>query len=66
MSDFEAWFIAQHGRRDLENVTDKQLQDLVSDGKAAERALGRRQIWDEKYQAALYAWQARADKRGGK
>lgn len=62
MSDFETWFIAQHGPRDLENVTDKQLQDLVSDGKAAERALGRRQIWDEKFQAALYAWQARAAK----
>ena len=63
MSDFEAWFIAQHGPRERGmSHTDERLQDLIDAGKTAERVLDRRRMWDEKFQAALYAWQARAAK----
>lgn len=62
MSDFETWFIAQHGPRNVELVSDDELRDFIEAGKIAEHEQARRQIWDEKFQAALYAWQARSAK----
>lgn len=61
-SEFLKWFVAQHKARTnsgMPNHTDQQLRDMVQAGRVAERVLACRELWDEKQQAALYAWQAR-------
>lgn len=62
-SDFDKWFVEQHGTRhaagDYDSRTDFDLQDAIKDGRAAEAALRGRQLWDARKQSALYAWVAR-------
>lgn len=61
-SEFQAWFEAQHGTRyrsGMSHCSDQALRDMVQAGRTAERVLACRELWDEKQQAALYAWQAR-------
>lgn len=62
MSAFMRWFVEQHKPRadsGMPNHTDQQLRDIVQAGRVAERVLACRELWDEKQQSALYAWQAR-------
>jgi hypothetical protein len=59
MSEFATWFEAQFGKRNSHmSGSDKDLEDLVTSGLRAERELKRREMWDERYEAALYGWQA--------
>lgn len=61
-SEFAEWFSLQHKPRTdsgMPNHSDRQLRDMVQAGRVAERVLACRELWDEKRQAALYAWQAR-------
>jgi len=61
-SEFETWFVAQHGARDksgMQSSDDQRLRELIYQGKIAERVLACRELWDEKRQSALYAWCAR-------
>ena len=61
-SEFQAWFIDQHGPRlssGMSSHSDRELNDMVRSGRSAERVLARRERWDEKQQSALYAWTAR-------
>jgi hypothetical protein len=60
-SEFEKWFVAQHGKRtELKGkFTDEELKELERDGERARAELIYRHLWDEKYQSALYAWQAK-------
>lgn len=60
-SEFAEWFNAQHKPRTdsgMPNHSDQQLRDIVHAGRVAERVLACRELWDEKRQSALYAWQA--------
>lgn len=59
-SAFLAWFVEQHkGRTNsgMPNHTDQQLRDMAHAGRVADRVLACRELWDEKQQSALYAWQ---------
>jgi hypothetical protein len=59
---FAEWFKAQHGEREnglLTECSDDRLRDAVRLGRQAEAELSARELWDEKQQSALYAWQAR-------
>ena len=38
--------------------SDQQLQSMVQAGRVADRVLACRELWDDKRQAALYAWNA--------
>lgn len=59
-SDFEKWFIEQHGHRTgWVPGTDKQLEARIAVGKSAEAEMQGRKLWDEKRQSALYAWSAK-------
>ena len=57
-SRFEAWFIAQHGKRERMDKTDDELSALVMQGKQAEEELRRRKEWDARQESALYAYNA--------
>lgn len=60
-SEFMTWFIAQHGPRTdsgMPNHTDQQLRDMIHAGRVADRVLACRELWDDKQQSALYAWNA--------
>ncbi len=60
-TNFQEWFAAQYGtraRNAMPSYTDKQLRDMVLDGKRAEKALAAREGWDAVRTAALSAWQA--------
>lgn len=62
MSEFAKWFEEQHGKRlrsGMPNHNDQQLRDMVHAGEVAKQVLEARELWDEKHQSALYAWQAR-------
>ena len=62
ISNFAAWFEAQHGKRTVSgmpNHTDQMLRDMADAGRIAERVLGCREVWDAQQKSALYAWQAR-------
>ena len=66
-SQFLAWFVEQHGKREtglLAGESDQMLADRVRAGKAAEAALAERRLWDAQKTAALYAWQARETSNG--
>jgi hypothetical protein len=59
---FADWFTAQHGERSSKtsaHVRDDELTIMIERGQAARAELARRELWDEKRQSALYAWQAR-------
>lgn len=59
--EFRGWFVAQHGERASRNsahVTDDDLAIMIQRGKEAQAELTRRELWDEKRQSALYAWNA--------
>jgi hypothetical protein len=61
-SEFAEWFEAQHGKREtglLQGESDLMLDDQINRGKVASAQLEARKLWDEKRQAALYAWTAR-------
>ena len=61
-SEFTEWFVAQHKLRTasgMPNHTDQQLHDIMQTGRVTKRMLACRELWDEKQQTALYAWQAR-------
>jgi len=61
-SEFFEWFVEQHKERTKSGMpqhSDQQLRDIVQAGRVADRVLACRELWDEKQQAALYAWQAR-------
>lgn len=60
-SDFEEWFVAQHGPRitSMEKYSDDQLRELVQHGRMADQELASRNLWDADKKSALYAWQAR-------
>lgn len=56
---FTGWFKEQNGARTASGmaaVSDKQLHKMIALGREANRVLTARQLWDEKRQAALYAW----------
>ena len=58
-SELLDWFERQFGRREsalLKHVTDSELRKRIEAGKAAETELKARKLWDEREQAALYAW----------
>ena len=60
-SEFMGWFVDQHKARTLsgmKNHSDQQLRDMVQTGRVADQVLACRELWDEKHQSALYAWQA--------
>lgn len=58
MSEFNAWFVEQHGKRKTIKKTDDELSELIAAGKEAERELAFRILWDEKRLSASYAWTA--------
>lgn len=63
MSAFDAWFLAQHGKRPHHGPSDKALQEAIASGKRAEQMLADRLAWDARHESALYAWQIKdADK----
>ena len=56
---FAVWFEAQHMHRMASGMpthSDQQLRDMVQAGRVADRVLACRELWDEKRQSALYAW----------
>ena len=58
---FAVWFEAQHMHRKASGMpmhSDQQLQSMVQAGRVADRVLACRELWDDKRQAALYAWNA--------
>ena len=58
---FAVWFEAQHMHRmatGMHNHSDDQLRAIAADGRAAANVLACRELWDDKRQAALYAWNA--------
>ena len=58
-SAFGSWFAGQYTPRTASGLADKpdeQLRSLVKAGQVAELVLARREAWDEKQAAALYAW----------
>lgn len=58
-SEFLDWFERQYGRRESvlgRRITDLELRQRIEAGKAAEAELKARKLWDEREQAALYAW----------
>ena len=57
-SAFAEWFVAQHGQRNKTHLSDRELHHAIEAGKAAERQLADRELWDQKEQSALYAWAA--------
>ena len=58
-SDFEAWFIAQHGKRPGLNLTDEQMLEAMQIGDVMREKYLRRLDWYNRHTSALYAWQAR-------
>jgi hypothetical protein len=61
-SAFLAWFIKQHGPREigrLRDQSDHQLHDEIQRGEAAAAELDSRKQWDAQQQSALYAWQVK-------
>lgn len=63
-SEFNDWFVAQHGERAKAfwGHTDLELVDIANRGDAARDELGRRQVYDERKESALYAWQVKHGK----
>lgn len=60
-SEFMEWFVAQHKTRTdsgMPNHTDEDLRQMSQTGRIAERILACRELWDNKKNSALYAWQA--------
>lgn len=58
-SKFNDWFVEQHKSREyggMEAHTDEELRAMIYAGRRAERVLARRELWDEKFQSALYAY----------
>ena len=56
---FTDWFKEQHGARTasgMASVRDEELRKAIALGREANRILTARQLWDEKHQSALYAW----------
>ena len=59
MSDFDSWFIAQHGPRPGLNLTDEQMLEAMRIGDVMREKYLRRLNWEDRRTSALYAWQAR-------
>ena len=56
LSDFDAWFEAQFGKRQHPGApSDTDLLQQAFSGEAAKRELDLRHKWDAQYRAALYA-----------
>ena len=63
-SAFDTWFNAQHKHRTdsgFTEMSDEELKVISETGRIADRALIYRKLWDERQQAALYAWTAAKD-----
>lgn len=62
MSAFDKWFLAQFGPREsrsqFKKDDDDALRDFIIRGELAADELRRRQAWDARRTAALYAWNA--------
>jgi hypothetical protein len=61
--DFEKWFIAQHGERESKLYIADLRADYEKKRYQSDRAgelLHNCSLWDEKYESALYAWNARS------
>jgi hypothetical protein len=61
-SEFEKWFIEQHGKRTMSGLVDKSDEELITivrDGVVAERVLRCREAWDGQWTSAWYAWNVR-------
>jgi hypothetical protein len=56
---FHAWFIDQHGTKPGGRVSDESLRDTAGAGNHARKVLAEREIWEARYQSALYAWNAK-------
>lgn len=63
-SEFETWFIAQHGHRPQPAATDVKLQAEVDRGRVAGELLAACRIYDAKFTAALSAWMAQKKESG--
>lgn len=62
MSEFEKWFIAQHGKRPSDKSREELYNEYVKARAAAVRAeknLDECDKWDARKESALYAWNAR-------
>jgi hypothetical protein len=59
MIDFAAWFIAQHGKRPGDSLTDEEMLRIIERGDDMRRVYRLRIDWDNRRTSALYAWQAR-------
>jgi hypothetical protein len=59
-SAFHEWFISQHGERPVMlGKNDEDLMLMISAGERATAMLLAGQDWNNRYQSALHAWQAR-------
>lgn len=58
MSEFEKWFVAQHGERP-QGPGAEELHIRVSVGNRAKQILEAQERWDARRESALYAWTAR-------
>ena len=61
---FSDWFVQQHGPRQRSgnvgghySMTDDEFREMKARGELATSELQRRELWDAKRTAALYAWQ---------
>lgn len=66
-SAFETWFVTQFGKRESINtafggIDEDELRRRIIAGIFAKDEMDRRELWDDKHTAALYAWQAREEK----
>lgn len=57
-SEFEKWFIEQHGERPCPKEKESILRHDVFSGRLAKKTLRECEIYDARKQSALYAWTA--------
>jgi len=60
-SQFEKWFIAQHGPRQNPTTSDLELKEIIARADRAKCELERRLRWDDLFQTAMYTRNAAPD-----
>jgi len=62
MSDFAKWFEGQFGKRERLPGSDDEHDTQVRVGKQSALEIKRRELWDERREAALKAWATKGSK----
>jgi hypothetical protein len=57
MNKFDEWFLAQHGKRPGESMSDESMLKTIERGDDMRRVYRLRVDWDNRRTSALYAWQ---------